>query len=179
MIERCRQTSLDGSIDYRRAEAAREEAAVSGYLVGGTREDVDSVFTALRQEIATSTATSRRAGGAGSAHPAPARRSEDEGVVRNGIGEEEYFTDGEIPVLFGRMLTIPEGCWRGHGGSYHGVARFSFKELCGGPLGSTDYSALAAEFSVVLLDDIPIMRFETRAYVQLNAMLRPTDELCL
>jgi hypothetical protein len=68
--------------------------------------------------------------------------------------------------LKGRTLTIPSGCWRGFGGSHRGVARFSFAELCGQNLGSTDYSALAAEFSIVIVDQIPVMDFETRAYAR-------------
>merc|ERR1712166_1148011 len=68
-----------------------------------------------------------------------------------------------IPVLFGRTLRIPRGCWRGPGGTRNGVAYFSFEELCSSTLGTTDYAALASKFSVLFLDGIPQMETATRA----------------
>jgi predicted ATPase len=90
-------------------------------------------------------------------------------------GAEEYFKDGQVSVLFGRMLTVPEGCWRGPGGNPRGVARFSFETLCGSALGSSDYAGIAAHFSVVMLDDIPKMNFNTRA--QARRFITLVDEL--
>jgi cell division protein ZapE len=43
-----------------------------------------------------------------------------------------------------------------------GVARFSFEELCGRPLGSLDYLHLAHSFHTLLLDDIPVLGRERR-----------------
>ena len=39
----------------------------------------------------------------------------------------------------------------------HGVARFSFEELCGQALGMADYLAVAHNFHTVLIDDIPVL----------------------
>lgn len=52
----------------------------------------------------------------------------------------------------GRTLTIPLYS--------HRVARFHFRELCGMPLGSSDYLALAEEISALVLEGIPIMTAE-------------------
>ncbi len=49
--------------------------------------------------------------------------------------------------VFGRKFEIPRAA--------AGVARFSFDELCGKPLGASDYVALAAHFHTLLLDKIP------------------------
>ncbi len=39
----------------------------------------------------------------------------------------------------------------------NGIARISFSELCGQPLGAADYLALVNEVKVLILDDIPIL----------------------
>jgi len=132
----CQQLSLDGA-DYRRAEQPRANAATMGYIVGGSTGSLDAIFAKLREEISTSCDVC-----------------------------EEHFTNESIPVMFGRSLDVPQGCWRGPGGSKRGVARFSFDQLCGANLGSSDYAALAAQFSVVMIDTIPTMDFETRAYAR-------------
>jgi cell division protein ZapE len=43
-----------------------------------------------------------------------------------------------------------------------GVARFSFAELCGQPLGAADYLKIAHEFHTILIDHIPVMDFDRR-----------------
>ena len=43
-----------------------------------------------------------------------------------------------------------------------GVARFSFADLCGQPLGASDYLRIAHEFHTVILDHIPAMDYEQR-----------------
>jgi cell division protein ZapE len=53
-----------------------------------------------------------------------------------------------IPVL-GRTLAVPRFA--------HGVARFSFADLCEKPLGAADYLALAARADTVMIDDVPIL----------------------
>jgi cell division protein ZapE len=43
-----------------------------------------------------------------------------------------------------------------------GVARFSFAELCGQPLGAADYLRIAHEFHTLIVDHIPVMDYERR-----------------
>jgi cell division protein ZapE len=43
-----------------------------------------------------------------------------------------------------------------------GVARFSFTDLCGKPLGASDYLRLAHEFHTVMLDHVPVMDRDRR-----------------
>src|SRR6185295_4142081 len=54
----------------------------------------------------------------------------------------------------GRILHVP--C------SAHGVARFSFADLCEKPLGASDYLRLAHDYHVILIDRIPVMYYEQR-----------------
>src|SRR5947209_5224279 len=49
----------------------------------------------------------------------------------------------------GRLLHVPRASM--------GVARFSFAELCGEPLASSDYLRIAHDFHTVMLDRIPVM----------------------
>ena len=56
-------------------------------------------------------------------------------------------------TLLGRALMVPEAA--------HGVARFSFAELCEAPLGAADYLAIARAFSTVFIAGIP--EFDLRA----------------
>src|SRR5215470_7503909 len=54
----------------------------------------------------------------------------------------------------GRILHVP--C------SAHGVARFSFADLCEKPLGASDYLRLAHDYHTILVDHIPVMEFAER-----------------
>lgn len=54
----------------------------------------------------------------------------------------------------GRTLHVP--C------SAHGVARFSFADLCEKPLGASDYLRLAHDYHTILVDHIPVMDFSQR-----------------
>jgi cell division protein ZapE len=54
----------------------------------------------------------------------------------------------------GRTLHVPQAAL--------GAARFAFDELCGRPLGATDYLRLAREFHTVLVEDIPVMGYAQR-----------------
>lgn len=54
----------------------------------------------------------------------------------------------------GRILHVP--C------SAHGVARFSFADLCEKPLGASDYLRLAHDYHTILVDHIPVMDFAQR-----------------
>src|SRR6476661_8216301 len=57
-------------------------------------------------------------------------------------------------AIKGRILRVP--C------SSHGVARFSFADLCEKPLGASDYLRLAHDYHTILIDHIPVMDFSQR-----------------
>jgi cell division protein ZapE len=54
----------------------------------------------------------------------------------------------------GRILHVP--C------SAHGVARFSFAEICEAPLGASDYLRLAHDYHTLMIDRVPVMDFAER-----------------
>jgi cell division protein ZapE len=54
----------------------------------------------------------------------------------------------------GRTLHVP--C------SAHGVARFSFADLCQAPLAASDYLRLARDYHTILVDHIPVMDYPDR-----------------
>jgi cell division protein ZapE len=54
----------------------------------------------------------------------------------------------------GRILHVP--C------SAHGVARFSFADLCEKPLAASDYLRLAHDYHTILVDHIPVMDYPDR-----------------
>jgi cell division protein ZapE len=59
----------------------------------------------------------------------------------------------DIPIK-GRILHVP--C------SAHGVARFSFADLCEKPLAASDYIRLARDYHTILVDRIPVMGYGER-----------------
>ncbi|KAF6151164.1 hypothetical protein GIB67_037372 [Kingdonia uniflora] len=59
-----------------------------------------------------------------------------------------------IPVMFGRMLEVPESC--------NGIARFTFEYLCGRPVGAADYIAVARNYHTIFISDIPVMSMRIR-----------------
>ena len=71
-------------------------------------------------------------------------------------------TPATLRVL-GRDLLVPQAS--------KGVARFSFDELCGKPLGAADYVKLAHDFHTLVLDRIPVMdetaRNEAKRFINL------------
>jgi cell division protein ZapE len=76
-------------------------------------------------------------------------------VARAGIRETFQKLTGvaqgrsqDIPVK-GRTLHVPETAM--------GVARFSFAELCGKPLGAHDYLALARNYHTLIVEDVPVL----------------------
>src|SRR4051812_1518698 len=54
----------------------------------------------------------------------------------------------------GRAIRVPEAA--------KGVARFSFAQLCGQPLGASDYLRIAREFHTLILEGIPVMDYPQR-----------------
>jgi cell division protein ZapE len=59
----------------------------------------------------------------------------------------------EIPIK-GRVIRVAEAA--------KGVARFSFAQLCGQPLGASDYLRIAHEFHTIILDRVPVMDYPQR-----------------
>ena len=57
-------------------------------------------------------------------------------------------------AIKGRKLHVP--C------SSHGVARFSFADLCEQPLAASDYIRLAHDYHTILIDHIPVMDYPDR-----------------
>jgi cell division protein ZapE len=57
-------------------------------------------------------------------------------------------------ALKGRALHVPLAA--------HGVARFSFSDLCSKPLGAADYLKIGQSFHAVIIDDVPRMNAERR-----------------
>src|SRR5690242_3091836 len=57
-------------------------------------------------------------------------------------------------TLQGRTIRVPQAA--------RGVARFTFRQLCGQPLGASDYLRIAHEFHTLLLDHIPVMDYAQR-----------------
>ena len=56
--------------------------------------------------------------------------------------------------VLGRTIQVPQAA--------HGVARFSFANLCEEPLGAADYLTIARDFHTLILDDIPLIEAENR-----------------
>ncbi len=82
---------------------------------------------------------------------AQAQAALDEAWSRIAMGER-----GETLELTvkGHALQIPRAA--------HGAARFSFRELCGQPLGAADYLRIARDFHTLVIDHIPAMDFDRR-----------------
>jgi cell division protein ZapE len=63
----------------------------------------------------------------------------------------------EIAVK-GRAIVVPEAAM--------GVARFTFEDLCGKPLGANDYITIARNFHTLLLEDVPVMKRDRRDHAR-------------
>jgi cell division protein ZapE len=59
-----------------------------------------------------------------------------------------------LEVKGGRKLPVPQAA--------HGVARFSFADLCEEPLGAGDYLTIARTFHTLILEGIPVLAREKR-----------------
>jgi cell division protein ZapE len=59
----------------------------------------------------------------------------------------------DLPMK-GRVIRVPQAAM--------GVARFTFHQLCGQPLGAADYLRIAEEFHTLLIDHVPVMDFARR-----------------
>ena len=54
----------------------------------------------------------------------------------------------------GRRITVPAAA--------HQVARFTFDDLCGQPLGPSDYMAIASQYSTLIVQGVPAMSEDTK-----------------
>jgi cell division protein ZapE len=57
-------------------------------------------------------------------------------------------------IVKGHKVRVPQAAM--------GVARFSFADLCGRPLGASDYLRIAHEFHTIVLDHVPVMDHDRR-----------------
>ncbi len=79
-------------------------------------------------------------------HDESAQRALDD--TWNRLTDDAAPTEDAITVK-GRKIVIPAAA--------HGVARFSFADLCETPMGASDYLALASAYSTVMVDGIPAL----------------------
>lgn len=70
------------------------------------------------------------------------------------VEDRAHVPSETIAVAGGRSLFVPK--------SLKGVAVFSFKRLCGQPLGAADYLAIAQHYHTVILVGVPVMGPERR-----------------
>jgi cell division protein ZapE len=68
-------------------------------------------------------------------------------------GVKMWLVPADISIK-GRTLHVP--C------SSHGVARFSFTDLCEKPLAASDYLRLARDYHTILVDQVPVMDYAER-----------------
>lgn len=67
---------------------------------------------------------------------------------------DEVRGEPQTLALKGRAVEVPQAA--------HGVARFTFHDLCARPLGAADYLKIAQTFHTVMIDDVPRMSPERR-----------------
>ena len=63
-----------------------------------------------------------------------------------------------VKVHQGREIQVPK--------AHDNVAFFEFDDLCDKPMGSSDFIAIARNFHVVILRDIPVLSFDNRNLVR-------------
>jgi cell division protein ZapE len=73
---------------------------------------------------------------------------------------------GQNLTVHGHVVRVPRAA--------HGVARFSFADLCAQPLAAADYLKIAHEFHTIILDRIPVMDFARRNEARRLIMLIDT-----
>jgi cell division protein ZapE len=84
----------------------------------------------------------------------------DDGEAASALNKAWAKMTGNAPckprdiAIKGRTLHVP--C------SAHGVARFSFADLCEAPLAASDYLRLARDYHTILVDHIPVMDYPER-----------------
>ena len=70
------------------------------------------------------------------------------------LGEPTESNHLELDAGFSRTVVVPKV----HGSGR--IARFAFEDLCDRDLGSSDFRAIAHQFDIVVMDDIPFLNLE-------------------
>lgn len=82
---------------------------------------------------------------------ASAESALDEAWSRLTLGAQDQAFDLNVK---GHIVHVPHAA--------HGAARFTFRDLCGQPLGASDFLRIAREFHTIVLDHVPMMDFDRR-----------------
>eukprot|EP00899_Mesostigma_viride_P023388 jgi/Mesvir1/4233/Mv22204-RA.1 len=133
---------------------ARLDAAIQSILAGHTGGRKPH-----RQQLVDNEGLSRDAAPLASASTAPFASIMNTHAATSSHaatpGDVTRATSAIIPVMFGRELVVPVA-YASH------LARFTFAELCAGPLGASDYIALCQHFPIIVVTDIPVMTMNNR-----------------
>lgn len=92
--------------------------------------------------------------------------------ITNATGDK-IVKDVKVQAAYKRVMNVPEV--RVHGDGDVNIARFHFRDLCNIELGSSDYRAIAQEFNVLMIDDIPLLTL--REHDQARRFITLVDEL--
>lgn len=84
--------------------------------------------------------------------------------------DEQVEHDRELSI-WGRKLIIPE--------SSSGVAKFTFKQLCGQPRSAADYLEITKTFETVFITDVPALTFHERDMVRVEPDARPRSAMLI
>lgn len=97
-------------------------------------------------------------------------------VSTHNTNEDEIVRkDVKVEAAFRRVVNVPEVRVRTLLDGTVEMARFHFRDLCNTELGSSDYRAIAQNFKVVVIDDIPILTL--KEHNQARRFITLIDEL--
>jgi protein AFG1 len=95
-------------------------------------------------------------------HPiSPENTQEFDKLFAGLTANEEVLTTRDLTV-WGRKVRIPKSTAR--------VARFTFKELCGGHFSASDYLEMTRNFETIFVDAIPELTQSDRDLVRFNCL---------
>jgi predicted ATPase len=140
----CIVHSLQSQIDYRKLLASSSN---SSFFLLAQDNDTEQTKRELLQQLL---------------HPDDNDDDDDdEGTMINRSSDTPSTTTMELDVGFQRTLTVK----RVYGSSSSSntgktACCFSFEELCDADLGANDYRAIARQFDIVILEDIPTLNLE-------------------
>jgi len=97
-------------------------------------------------------------------------------VSTHNTNEDEIVRkDVKVDAAFRRVVNVPEVRVRTLTDGTVEMARFHFRDLCNTELGSSDYRAIAQNFKVIVIDDIPILTLKD--HNQARRFITLIDEL--